>query len=139
MLMRFLFACLVCLALTLPAAAQKPRRDTLEPAPVSNGAPTDPQRTLPYLAYTLGELHYLSYACDGLDAQEWRDRMAELLNMEAPDRGRLRNRLIDSFNDGYREQQRYRPICGPEVDAERRALAHRGRDLAEMMRSNYFD
>jgi uncharacterized protein (TIGR02301 family) len=135
--MRVLFACLVSLLLALPAAAQKPRGTAPDPAPLN--APNDPQRTLPYLAYTLGELHYLSYACDGLDAQQWRDRMAELLNMEAPDRGRLRNRLIDSFNDGYREQQRYRPICGPEVEAERRALAHRGRDLSEMMRSNYFD
>jgi hypothetical protein len=28
---------------------------------------------------------------------------------------------------------------GAEADAERRALAHRGRDLSDMMRSAYFD
>lgn len=96
-------------------------------------------RTLPYLAYTLGELHYLSYACDGLDAQQWRQRMVQLMSMEAPDNGDLRDRMIDNFNEGYRVQQRFRPICGPEVDAERRALAHRGQDLSDMMREAYFD
>ena len=101
--------------------------------------PTDTRRVLPYLAYTLGELHYLSYACDGLDAQEWREQMVQLLEMEADGNPDLRRRLIERFNDGYRVQQRYRPLCGPEVDAERRALAHRGRDLSEMMRTAYFD
>jgi len=96
-------------------------------------------RTLPYLAYTLGELHYLSYACDGLDAQEWRQRMVELMSMEAPDNGRLRDDMIENFNEGYRVQQRFRPLCGPEVDSERRALAHRGQDLADMMREAYYD
>ena len=99
----------------------------------------DLERTLPFLAYTLGELHYLAYACEGLDAQQWRDRMVEFLAMEAAEDNRLRNRLINSFNQGYRSQQRYRARCGPEADAERRALAHRGRDLAEMLRSAYFD
>ena len=92
-----------------------------------------------YLAYTLGELHYLAFACDGLESQDWRNRMLELLAMETPARGGDRDRLIEAFNDGYRVQQRYRPVCGPEVEAERRALAHRGRDLAEMMRATYFD
>ncbi len=116
-------------ALTGPALAQIPRAEQ----------EADAARVLPYLAYTLGGLHYLAYACDGLDSQDWRNRMLELLAMETPDRGRQRDRLIEAFNDGYRVQQRYRPVCGPEVDAERRALAHRGRDLSEMMRATYFD
>jgi uncharacterized protein (TIGR02301 family) len=99
----------------------------------------DTDRALPYLAYTLGELHYLDSACEGLDAQAWRQRMIDLLAMEAPEAGRLRDRLIEGFNDGYRSQQRRRPRCGEEVDIERRALAHRGHDLSEMMRSANFD
>ena len=47
--------------------------------------------------------------------------------------------MIESFNDGYRVQQRRRPVCGEEVEIERRALAHRGHDLSEMMRAAYFD
>lgn len=99
----------------------------------------DLERTLPFLAYTLGELHYLAFSCDSPDDQQWRQQMVELLAMEAADNGRWRDRLIQSFNDGYRAQQRYRTRCGLEADAERRALAHRGRDLSEMMRAAYFD
>lgn len=99
----------------------------------------DVERILPFLAYTLGELHYLSYACEGIDVQTWRDHMVELLAMEASDNNRRRDQLIENFNDGYRTQQRYRPVCGPQAEAERRALAFRGRDLSEMMRSAYFD
>ncbi|WP_339740707.1 TIGR02301 family protein [uncultured Maricaulis sp.] len=99
----------------------------------------DTERALPYLAYTLGELHYLASSCEGLDSQAWRQRMIELLAMEAAEPGRRRDRMIESFNDGYRVQQRRRPVCGEEVEIERRALAHRGHDLSEMMRAAYFD
>ncbi|WP_323762495.1 TIGR02301 family protein [Maricaulis sp.] len=142
-----------------PALAQKPRSFTRpEPVAVSETreatrAPSsqddaisdeireelDLERTLPYLAYTLGELHYLAFACSGPDDQQWREQMVELLAMEAADDRRWRDRLIEGFNDGYRAQQRYRTRCGLEADAERRALAHRGRDLSDMMRAAYFD
>jgi uncharacterized protein (TIGR02301 family) len=137
MMRRMRTLCLLCLSFVLagPAEAQKPR-DIVQ-TPIEDEVDRD--RTLPFLAYTLGELHYLAYACEGPDAQEWRGRMVELLAMEAADNGRFRDRLIDSFNEGYRSQQRYRARCGIEADAERRALAHRGRDLSEMMRSAYFD
>lgn len=121
-----------------PAAAQtgfpqKPE-DTL-----SQADRADLRRTVNYLAYTLGELHYLSFACVSTEDQQWRARMIELLELEAPGDGRGRTALIEAFNDGYAVQQRYRTRCGFEADAERRALAHRGRDLAEMMRAAYFD
>ncbi|MHA6289293.1 TIGR02301 family protein [Maricaulis sp. CAU 1757] len=116
------------------APAQKPGLD-----PVGFNDEVDRGRTLPYLAHTLGELHYLAYACEGEQAQQWRNRMVRLLDMEAPSDGRLRARMVDSFNAGYRAQQRYRTRCGAEADAERRALGLRGRDLSEMMRSAYFD
>ena len=135
---RLLLAAALALALPALAEAQKPARE-----PAGSEAryeqDLDLDRTLPFLAYTLGELHYLAYACEGDNAQQWRDRMVELLAMEASDNGRRRDRLIESFNEGYRSQQRYRARCGAEADAERRALAHRGRDLSDMMRSAYFD
>ncbi|WP_203293115.1 TIGR02301 family protein [Maricaulis parjimensis] len=138
-----LLVCLSVLLLASPSLAQKPRGQSETDPSVLTEAPVedlvDRERTLPYLAYTLGELHYLAYACEGPDVQTWRDRMVELLAMEAADNGRFRDRLIDSFNEGYRAQQRYRARCGVEADTERRALAHRGRDLSEMMRSAYFD
>jgi len=128
---------LAALVFALPAAA--PAQKPGERSPAQYEQDLDLGRTLPFLAYTLGELHYLAYACDGDGAQQWRERMVELLAMEASDNGARRDRLIESFNEGYRSQQRYRARCGAEADAERRALAHRGRDLSEMMRSAYFD
>lgn len=120
---------------------QNSRNQSRQDEPVSDNirAELDLERTLPYLAYTLGELHYLAFACAGPDDQQWREHMVELLAMEAADDRRWRDRLIEGFNDGYRAQQRYRTRCGLEADAERRALAHRGRDLSEMMRDAYFD
>ena len=134
--MRFLLVpfCLFALA-SATAQAQKPRDRSSE----AIAEELDLGRTLPFLAYTLGELHYLAYACEGTGAQQWRERMIDLLAMEATEDPRLRDRLTESFNDGYRAQQRYRAPCGAEAEAERRALAHRGRDLSEMMRSAYFD
>jgi len=155
--MRALFCLLVLFALvTASAPAQKPRNFP-RPDPVNAAAERhvetvqddaispeireelDLERTLPFLAYTLGELHYLAFACEGPDDQEWREQMVELLAMEAADDRRWRDRLISSFNDGYRAQQRYRTRCGLEAEAERRSLAHRGRDLSEMMLAAYFD
>lgn len=160
--MRLLVLLVCTLALTGPGLAQKPgmrgsqpveqiqprpdtriqtgpRGDTNLAPPAAENGDIDVERILPFLAYTLGELHYLDFACEGNERQVWRDQMIQLLAMEAEDNGRRRDRLIENFNDGYRVQQRYRPVCGPQADAERRALAHRGRDLAGMMRSAYFD
>ncbi len=143
-----LAACFVLLFAAGSVEAQKPGERNPRASELATGRASarqaqrdvgDTERALPYLAYTMGELHYLDTACEGLDAQAWRQRMIELLAMEAAEVGRQRDRLIESFNDGYRSQQRRRPICGEEVDIERRALAHRGRDLSEMMRAAYFD
>ena len=151
--MRILMAIILLALISGDAFGQKPRRmdaardpslqqqdrDRSRQTLPADESRADIERILPYLAYTLGELHYLSFACDGNDQQVWRDRMVELLAMEAGESGRRRDQLIDAFNDGYRSQQRYRARCGPEVEAERRSLAYRGRDLSEMMRSAYFD
>lgn len=93
----------------------------------------DPGRTLPYLAYTLGQLHYLAYACEGDDTQEWRNRMIELLRLEAPLNGYRRERLIDAFNDGYQVEQQARIRCGVEAEAERRNLARRGAQMSQAL------
>ncbi|MBI1236609.1 MAG: TIGR02301 family protein [Alphaproteobacteria bacterium] len=99
----------------------------------------DPGRTLPYLAYTLGQLHYLAYACEGDDTQEWRNRMIELLRLEAPLNGYRRERLIDAFNDGYQVEQQARIRCGVEAEAERRNLARRGAQMSQALLNEVLD
>lgn len=122
-------ASLVCLLLmTGAAAAQKPGDADGERDPFA-----DPARSLPYLAYTLGELHYLAYSCEGSSAQQWRARMIELLELEAPVSGNRRERLIRAFNDGYQVQQRSRIRCGAEAEAEHRELSARGQQLSDAL------
>ncbi|MEN0652663.1 MULTISPECIES: TIGR02301 family protein [Hyphobacterium] len=125
------------LVFAAPAAAQvKPDiRPGDEPAyeDVPLTPRVDRDRVIPDLAYVLGELHYLAFACEGNHSQAWRNQMQELLDLEAPASGYWRERLIDNFNNGFRDQQRYRLTCGAQVEAERRELASRGRQLSDAL------
>ena len=91
------------------------------------------------LASIMGELHFLSFNCQGSDAQDWRETMLEMLEFEAPTRGAFRERLIDAFNDGFYDQRDRRTRCGPETEFQQRMLAERGRALSEMIRRTYID
>ncbi|HAQ35102.1 MAG: TIGR02301 family protein [Maricaulis sp.] len=124
-------ALILMLALAAPALAQNKPGGGPDPIPVSPGVSRD--RVLPELAYTLGELHYLAFACEGNHSQGWRTRMTELLDLEAPAAGYWRERMIDQFNNGFRDQQRYAMRCGAEAEAERRELASRGQRLSDAL------
>lgn len=91
------------------------------------------------LAGVMGELHYVYFACEGRQAQLWRETMLELLEKEAPTRGSYRDRLIDSFNDGFQVQQRQGTRCGAEAEMMERRLAERGRALSESLRREYLE
>ncbi|GJL98170.1 MAG: hypothetical protein DHS20C06_19870 [Hyphobacterium sp.] len=139
--MRRILLCLL-LVLSAPAVPQgnPTDDDVVEDNAESRADPfRDPGRTLPYLAYTLGQLHYLTYACGGEEAQQWRARMIELLQLEAPMTGFRRERLIDAFNDGYQVEQRARIRCGAEAEAERRTLARRGSQMSEALLNEVLD
>ena len=99
-----LFACLAC-----PARAE------------DAAAPFDGD--LQRLAEILGTLHYLRGICGANEGQVWRNEMQALIDAEAP-AGERRDRMIASFNRGYRGfQQTYR-TCTPAADlAIRRYLA----------------
>jgi uncharacterized protein (TIGR02301 family) len=133
------------LAMISPALAQTKPGTTEPVSAVQEDAESradpfrDPGRTLPYLAYTLGQLHYLAYACEGSDAQHWRARMIELLQLEAPISGYRRERLIDAFNDGYQVEQRSRVRCGAEAEAQRRNLARRGAQMSQALLNEVLD
>lgn len=127
--------CLALLSVLLlagPAAAQPGRsdpdsREALSAYPVEA------------LAGVMGELHYLDFACRGEEAQDWRETMLEMLELEAPTRGSYRERLVESFNEGFRYHERRRTRCGAEVEIERRRLAIQGRALSETLRREYID
>lgn len=120
------------LALAAPAFGQsapdrQAYRDTMTSYPVEA------------LAGVMGELHFLAFACEGEDAQDWRASMLEMLEFEAPTRGPYRERLIENFNEGFRYHERRRTRCGAEAEVERQRLAIQGRALSETLRREYID
>jgi len=120
-------ALIACLCLAALAAAPASARQQSDPYPVES------------LARILGELHGLTFACEGRHAQTWRTAMTELLDQEAPTAGTYRARLIDRFNEGYRHQERLRLRCGAESEMARRQLAERGRAFSNQLRRNYLE
>lgn len=116
---------LLLIASALPAAHAQ--RQYADPYPVES------------LAQIMGELHYLAFACQGRDSQDWREAMLELLQHEAPTRGAYRQRLVERFNTGFRNQERQRTRCGAEAELERQRLAATGQALSERLRRTYLD
>ena len=118
---------ITALALTLgaglaPCAAQSAR------APYE----ADMQR----LAEILGALHYLRAICGANDGQTWRNEMQALIDAEAP-AGERRDRLVASFNRGYRGfQQTYR-TCTPAADLAIRRYLEEGTRISRDITARY--
>ncbi|XBQ15225.1 MAG: TIGR02301 family protein [Oceanicaulis sp.] len=126
--MKAIVSLAAALVLAVGAAAPGAARQ-----PVSDTYPVEA------LAGVMGELHFIAFKCEGRDAQAWRETMLELLEHEAPARGTFRDRLIETFNDGFRAQQRRDTRCGAEAEIEVRRLAARGRSLSEQLRRIYLE
>lgn len=118
--MRILAALLLVLVAASPAAAQ-------------DRSPADRQ-TLTALARTLGEAHALKAVCEGKSDQTWRNRMARVTELEAPDEA-FRARLVESFNVGFLDRQAAHVSCDAGAKAAVRTVAVRGRDLATRLAS----
>lgn len=89
------------------------------------------------LADVLGAAHGVRYVCNGADDQYWRGHMIDLLELEAPQRGPLRQSMVRAFNNSFSDaQRRYRVCDQATVDAEAR-LAAEGRDLADRLAAYY--
>lgn len=73
------------------------------------------QRDLASLAGLFGELHHIRRTCDPrYEADVWRDRMKQLLELEEPQEGE-REALVGAFNQGYRTAQSRFPACTREA------------------------
>ena len=88
------------------------------------------------LAEILGALHYLRDLCGANEGQKWRNEMQALVDAEAPS-GERRDRLIASFNRGYRGfQQTYR-TCTPAADLAIRRYLEEGSKIARDITARY--
>ena len=88
------------------------------------------------LSEILGALHYLRDLCGAREGQTWRNEMQALVDAEAPS-GERRERLIASFNQGYRGfQQTYR-TCTPAADYAIRRYLDEGAKIARDITARY--
>jgi uncharacterized protein (TIGR02301 family) len=88
------------------------------------------------LAEILGALHYLRGICGANEGQTWRNEMQALVDAEAPG-GERRDRLIGSFNRGYRGfQQTYRN-CTPAANLAIRRYLEEGAKIARDITARY--
>ena len=144
--MRTTLCILVLLALWLaemPAFAQnahaargaKPDQAAGETAPVAvPAAPFD--KDLQRLAEILGALHYLRPLCGSNEGQKWRREIQSLIESETPS-GERHDRMVASFNRGYRGfQQTYR-ACTPAADYAIRRYLDEGARIARDITGRY--
>ena len=124
MLARVLSVLLIVLA-TSAAQAQ----------PSAGGRPAY-ESDLQRLSEILGALHYLRDLCGAREGMAWRNEMQALVDAEAPS-GERRERLIASFNRGYRGfQQTYR-TCTPAADFAIRRYLEEGSKIARDVTARY--
>jgi uncharacterized protein (TIGR02301 family) len=88
------------------------------------------------LSEIMGALHYLREICGAREGQVWRNEMQALVDAEAPS-GERRERLIASFNRGFRGfQQTYR-TCTPAADYAIRRYLEEGSKIARDITARY--
>jgi uncharacterized protein (TIGR02301 family) len=120
---RFLIAVSLVLALAAPGQAAE-----------GGGAPFDGD--LQRLAEILGSLHYLRGLCGANEGTKWRDQMQALIEAEAPN-GERRDRMVASFNRGYRGYQQTYRVCTPAANFVIRRYLDEGSKIAREITARY--
>jgi uncharacterized protein (TIGR02301 family) len=88
------------------------------------------------LAEIMGALHYLRALCGANEGAKWRNEMQELIDAEAPS-GERREKIVASFNRGYRGfQQTYR-TCTPAADLAVRRYLEEGAKISRDITARY--
>ena len=129
-------ACLL-VGLPLSVSAQSP---PFTPAATPTGTVQEDaalEGDLTQLAKVLGRAHALRVSCNGQADQVWRMYMREFLDVEAPDTGERRSRLIEAFNTAFRQEQSRSIGCRQEAQQTEADLAVEGRQLADRLAQRY--
>ncbi|CAM5208807.1 hypothetical protein ARD30_19115 [Bosea thiooxidans] len=138
-------AVLAALLLIAPLAAGAQRRpqpnakppaapSAEQPAPEPSGPPYEPQ--LLQLAEIMGSLAYLRTLCGGKEAQDWRARMAALIEAEGRTPQR-RERLTTAFNRGFRAYALTHRSCTDASQEAAARLAGEGEALSRALAGRY--
>jgi uncharacterized protein (TIGR02301 family) len=106
------------------------------PARAIEGGPAPYDRDLQRLAEIMGALHYLRAICGANEGQLWRNEMQALVDAEAP-AGERRDRIVASFNRGYRGfQQTYRS-CTPAAGVAVKRFLDEGSKITRDITARY--
>ncbi len=106
------------------------------PARAVEGGPAPFDNDLQRLSEILGALHYLRAICGANEGAKWRNEMQALIDAEAPS-GERRQKIVASFNRGYRGfQQTYRS-CTPAADIAVRRYLDEGARIARDITARY--
>ena len=106
------------------------------PARAVEGGPAPYDGELQRLAEILGALQYLRTLCGANEGQKWRNEMQALIDAETAS-GDRRQKIVASFNRGYRGfQQTYRG-CTPAADIAIRRYLSEGARIARDITARY--
>lgn len=124
------------LAQTRRPAPQQQQQRPPEPAPEPEApaSPYEPQ--LLQLAEIIGSLSYLRTLCETREAQDWRERMGNLLDSEGRSPQR-RERLASAYNRGYRAYSATHRTCSEGTQEASARLAQEGEKLAKALASRF--
>ncbi len=124
----------IVLALVLTAGAAFAQSGGAPPAQTGGAAPYD--RDLQRLAEIMGALHYLRAVCGSNEGQLWRTEMQALVDAEAP-AGERRDRMVASFNRGYRGFQQSHRACTPAANVAIQRFLDEGSRIARDITARY--
>jgi uncharacterized protein (TIGR02301 family) len=88
------------------------------------------------LSEILGALHYLRALCGANEGTKWRDQMQALLSAETQS-GERRDKLVASFNNGYRSFQRTYRTCTPAANVVVRRYLDEGARISREITARY--
>ncbi|CAN7495667.1 TIGR02301 family protein [Bosea sp. LjRoot90] len=115
----------------------QPQQRPAEPPPAEPEAPPPPyEPQLLKLAEIIGSLAYLRTLCEAREAQDWRERMAALLESEGRSPQR-RERLASAYNRGYRAYSATHRTCSDGSQEASARLAVEGEKLAKALASRF--
>ena len=106
------------------------------PVRAVEGAPAPFDGDLQRLAEIMGALHYLRALCGANEGAKWRNEMQALIDAEVP-AGERREKVVASFNRGYRGfQQTYR-TCTPAAELAVRRYLDEGARISRDITARY--
>jgi len=136
-LKHIVLSALLILASVVGATASSAAQDSNERAlPTRSGQYLSDAVTL---ARLLGRAHAIRVKCNGRSDQFWRLYMQEMLDLEAPDQGRLRQSMARAFNDAFTAESNARQWCDDSAVAAEAQFASQGRTIAERLARYYFN